>query len=69
MEASSALDVPQRQFGAFLGILEESWRLQEGLGGALGALEAVLEASWEVLGRSWRSGELPRPFWTHPDSS
>ena len=59
---------------------ELSWRLLERLGGALGAPGADLEASWEVLGRSWRrlrgvleapwavlepSWELWRPCWSH----
>ena len=36
----------------------------ESLGGVLGALGAVLEASWEVLGRSWRRirGVLEAPW-------
>ena len=69
---------------------EPSWRLLENLGGALGALGAVLgpgailEAYKRRLGDSLGClgavlgavkvilepyGELPRQFWTRPDSS
>ena len=62
---------------------EASWRLLESLGGALGALGAVLEVPWDVLGvleaskrhlgSSWAvlelSWELWRPCWSHLESS
>ena len=43
---------------------EPPWRHLETLEGVLGALGAVLEASWEVLGRSWRRirGVLEAPL-------
>ena len=63
---------------------EPSWRLLESLAGALGALGAVREVSWEVLGRSWRrirgvlnapwvvlepSWELWKPCWSHLEAN
>ena len=58
----------------------KAWRLLESFGGVLCALGAVLEASGEVLGWSWRhirdhleaprvvlepSGELWKPRWSN----